>query len=214
MRVEGERDFQAPRATVWEVLNDPSRMAELLPGVESFEIEDDRRWQAHVKIPLGLGGLKMSIEFEKIEEREPELARLHAKGTGVGAIMNMDTSFELTENDDGSTHMQWTADVKIAGPVGSMGQRVLQPIINQQVGNVLGALDKQMMDAKGEVKPGSEPSTDIPPPKTDPQAQDAGPPAEGPAEPEGSSGAEEGLNPLAPQAYDADAEGPTTSTED
>ena len=25
------------------------------------------------------------------------------------------------------------ADVKIAGPVGSMGQRVLQPIVNQQV---------------------------------------------------------------------------------
>ena len=44
--------------------------------------------------------------------------------------------------------------------------------------------------------------------------EDEGPPAEGPADPEGSSGAEEGLNPLAPDSYDADAEGPTTSTED
>ena len=33
--------------------------------------------------------------------------------------------------------MKWEADVKIAGPVGSMGQRVLQPIVNQQVNNVL-----------------------------------------------------------------------------
>ena len=30
--------------------------------------------------------------------------------------------------------MAWEADVKIAGPVGAMGQRVLQPIVNQQVG--------------------------------------------------------------------------------
>ena len=37
--------------------------------------------------------------------------------------------------------MRWEADVKIAGPVGSMGQRVLQPIVNQQVGNGAGALD-------------------------------------------------------------------------
>jgi hypothetical protein len=44
--------------------------------------------------------------------------------------------------------------------------------------------------------------------------EDAGPPAEGPADPEGSSGAEEGLNPLAPESYEPDAEGPTTSTED
>ncbi len=29
-----------------------------------------------------------------------------------------------------------------------MGQRVLQPIVNQQVGNVLGALDAQVQKAK------------------------------------------------------------------
>jgi carbon monoxide dehydrogenase subunit G len=44
--------------------------------------------------------------------------------------------------------MAWEADVKIAGPVGSMGQRVLQPIINQQVGNVLSALDAEVQAAK------------------------------------------------------------------
>jgi hypothetical protein len=44
--------------------------------------------------------------------------------------------------------------------------------------------------------------------------EDAGPPAEGPADPEGSSGAEEGLNPWAPETYESDPEGPTTSTED
>ena len=47
-----------------------------------------------------------------------------------------------------------------------------------------------------------------------PEAEDAGEPAEGPADPEGSSGAEEGLSPWSPEAYDADPEGPTTSTED
>jgi hypothetical protein len=52
------------------------------------------------------------------------------------------------------------------------------------------------------------------PPERDPEVKDAGEPAEGPADPEGSSGAEEGLNPLAPESYDAEGEGPTTSTED
>ena len=40
--------------------------------------------------------------------------------------------------------MLWAADVSIAGPVGSMGQRVLQPIVNQQVEQVLAALEKQV----------------------------------------------------------------------
>ena len=63
-----------------------------------------------------------------------------------GAIMNMQTSFELSEAD-GGTNMKWAADVSIAGPVGSMGQRVLQPIVNQQVANVLRSLEQQVESA-------------------------------------------------------------------
>lgn len=146
MKVEGTRSFAAPRATVWEVLNDPARMAKTMPGIESFEVEDERRWSAKVKIPLGLGALQMSIKFEKTDERELEYAKLNAKGTGVGALMQMVTQFNLSEAD-GGTAMRWEADVRIAGPVGSMGQRVLQPIVNQQVKNVLSALDKQVQEA-------------------------------------------------------------------
>jgi carbon monoxide dehydrogenase subunit G len=146
MRVEGERSFDAPRSTVWQVLNDPSRMAKTMPGVESFDIKDDRRWTANVKIPLGLGGLRMSVDMEKTEEREPEFAKMAIKGNGVGAIMNMETSFHLSDAEAG-TRMKWEADVHILGPVGSMGQRVLQPIVNQQVESVLTALETQVQEA-------------------------------------------------------------------
>jgi uncharacterized protein len=146
MKVAGEREFQAPRAAVWRVLNDPSELANLMPGVERFDVADDRHWTAHVKIPLGLGGLKLKIEFEKTEEREPEVAALTAKGTGVGARLSMETRFELAERDAG-THMRWEADVRVGGQVASMGLRVLQPIVNQQVGGVLKALDERVQAA-------------------------------------------------------------------
>ncbi|MHB8469054.1 MAG: CoxG family protein [Gaiellaceae bacterium] len=147
MIVQGERVFAAPRATVWQVVNDPASMARTMPGVESFDVHDDKRWTAHVKIPLGLGGLKMKIDMERTDERPLEYARMQIKGQGVGAMMNMQTTFELSDDAAGGTAMKWSADVKIAGPVGSMGQRVLQPIVNQQVQHVLGALDVQVQEA-------------------------------------------------------------------
>jgi uncharacterized protein len=155
VKVSGERSFEAPRSVVWEVLNDPARMAKLMPGIESFEVADERHWSAKVKVPLGLGAVPISFAFEKTEEREPEYARLAAKGKGVGAIVSMDTQFHLSE-DGGGTAMKWEADVSIAGPVGSMGQRVLQPIVNQQVGNVLSALDVQVREAAGDAPAGAE----------------------------------------------------------
>ena len=147
MKLEGTKEFDAPREVVWSVINDPEKMAKTMPGIESFEIADDRHWSAKVKVPLGLGGLKMSISFEKLEERPPEFASLRAKGTGVGALMNMQTAFTLSGEGE-KTSMAWEADVKIAGPVGSMGQRVLQPIVNQQVGHVLAAVAEQVQQAK------------------------------------------------------------------
>ena len=184
MIVEGERIFDAPRATVWQVLNDPASMAKTMPGVESFDVHDEKRWTANVKIPLGLGGLKMKVDMEKVEEREPEFAKLAVKGQGVGAMMNMETSFTLSDADGNATSMAWSAEVKILGPVGSMGQRVLQPIVNQQVQHVLTALEGQVQEAAAG---GAEPAT---------------------------HGAEEGISPASPEAYEIDPLGPTTSTED
>jgi carbon monoxide dehydrogenase subunit G len=215
VKVQGERSFSAPRTTVWRVLQDPAQMAEVMPGVESFDVQDDRHWKANVAIPLGLGSLRMSINFEKLEEREPEFSQLRAKGTGVGALMNLVTQFNLTERD-GGTAMAWEADVRIAGPVGSMGQRVLQPIVNQQVQQVLAALDVQVAKAEGKETPpqesesggtagGAEPSLEAET-STDPETKDYGPPAETtpeaePAEEAGSSGAEEGLSPWEEESY-------------
>ena len=147
MNVEGVKEIAAPRAVVWSVINDPAQMAGLMPGVEGFTIKDDTHWQAKVKVPLGLGGLKMTIDFEKLDEIPLEHAALKAKGSGVGALMNMTTKFTLSGDGD-TTTMHWEADVKIGGSVGSMGQRVLQPILNQQVGNVLSALDAKVAEAK------------------------------------------------------------------
>jgi hypothetical protein len=62
--------------------------------------------------------------------------------------MDMTTSFTLSEKD-GGTSMAWEADVKIAGPVGAMGQRVLQPIVNQQVSLVLTALEQRVGEVGG-----------------------------------------------------------------
>ena len=147
MKVEGTKNLSAPAQVVWDVLNDPAQMAKLMPGVESFEVQDDRNWSASVKVPLGMGLLALKFAFEKTDERPIEYARLSAKGKGVGAIIAMDTQFHLVPDGE-KTAMRWEADVRVAGPIGSMGQRVFQPIVNQQVGNVLNALDGQIQQAK------------------------------------------------------------------
>jgi carbon monoxide dehydrogenase subunit G len=147
VKLDGERTFSAPRDVVWHVLNDPHAMAKTMPGVESIDVHDSRRWTAKVKIPLGLGALRMKVDMETVEARAPEFARMAVKGSGVGAALTMETSFTLGDAPDGATVMAWTADVTLGGPVGSMGQQVLEPIVGRQVEHVLAALDREVQEA-------------------------------------------------------------------
>jgi uncharacterized protein len=143
MKVDGTKEFDASRDRVWAIISDPAGMAGLMPGVEGFEVVDDSHWRAKVKIPLGLGGIKMAMEFEQLAERPLEFASMRGKGKGMGAMMDMTTSFTLS-GEDNHTHMVWEADVSLAGVLASMGQRVLQPMINQQVEAIMTALEKQL----------------------------------------------------------------------
>jgi len=58
----------------------------------------------------------------------------------------MTTSFTLEPTESG-TNMRWVAEVKLLGPVAAMGQRILQPVVKQQVNQVLTALDQQVHEA-------------------------------------------------------------------
>ena len=140
MDISGVREFDAPRVAVWSAIADPAKMASLMPGVSNLAVIDDRHWHATVRVPVGLGGLKMKVKFERVAERPLEYAVLSAKGNGVGAIVHMTTSFTLS-GEGVRTSMSWEATVRIGGPLGSMGQRVLQPQITRQIEGVLNALE-------------------------------------------------------------------------
>jgi carbon monoxide dehydrogenase subunit G len=141
--VEGEHRLAAPRAIVWDVVNDPAAVASATPGVESFDVRSDGRWTADARVPLGPTGLRMKLDFRQVEVRELEYIRLAISGSGPGAMLTMLSSFTLSDQDDG-TAMAWQADVKIGGTVGAMGLRVLRPIVRQQISGVLAAFDQEV----------------------------------------------------------------------
>ena len=83
MKVEGVKEFDAAPQTVWDVLMDPSRISKLLPGVEGFEVQDDKHWSANVKVPLGMGGLKLKFKFEVADERPIDYAAVDDCGVRI-----------------------------------------------------------------------------------------------------------------------------------
>jgi carbon monoxide dehydrogenase subunit G len=144
VKAEGTKRFAAPRHEVYEAAADPERFGRTVPGVESIEIVDDKRYIVRTRIPLGLTSLRLAMEFERQEERPPEHARLHGTGRGLGGSVTLDSSFDLTADGDHATEMRYEIEIQLGGRLGSLGGRVLQPVFHLHVEHVLRALERQL----------------------------------------------------------------------
>jgi carbon monoxide dehydrogenase subunit G len=135
VRLHGERRFQATRERVFRALTDPYELSELMPGVQRVDVENEDEWIAVVTPPFGRG-LNLKLDMHITDRRAPEHARLTAWGKSFGARISIETEFELAEDGDG-TDMVWSADVGLAGLLGGLGGRALEPVAQQQAERAL-----------------------------------------------------------------------------
>jgi uncharacterized protein len=140
MRIEGTRRFEAPRERVFRALTDPHEIGQLMPGVERVEVSSDDEWIAVVEAPFGRG-LNLKLDMHVTDRRPPEHARLQAWGKSFGMRLSIDTEFHLAENG-GDTDMTWTADVGLAGLLGGIGGKALEPAARRQADRAMDRLER------------------------------------------------------------------------
>jgi len=115
MKFEGRVEIHAPRAKVWAFVTDPDQIASCAPGVQSIEKLDGGRFKAHGKVGSGLFSAKVVVDVEFTEIHEPDDATVQARGHVPGSAVDATTKIVLTDGADGSTAVDWTADVTISG---------------------------------------------------------------------------------------------------
>jgi 2-furoyl-CoA dehydrogenase large subunit len=118
-----------------------------MPGIERIEMHDDARWTAHVRLPLGFLRPRLALDCAVEDRREPEFARLVARGESAKAgALEMATSFELAAGGEG-TEMRWRAEVTLSGRLSAVGEKMLRPLVDRQVAKVMASLQDQVRAA-------------------------------------------------------------------
>jgi hypothetical protein len=135
VHLQGQRRFRATRERVFRALTDPHELSELMPGVQRVDVESEDEWIAVVKPPFGRG-LHLKLDMHVTNRRPPEHATLTAWGKSFGLRISIETEFELAEDGDG-TDMDWTAEVGLAGLLGGVGGKALEPVAQQQAERAL-----------------------------------------------------------------------------
>jgi len=129
MQLSGSVAIRAPRKKVWEFLTDPQQVGQCAPGVESVEIiVAGKKFRATAAIGLGSVKARFSGDAEFVETDPPNRAKIKAHGNAPGSAVDVMSEMRLADNADGSTQMNWTADVVVLGQLASLAARMMGPV--------------------------------------------------------------------------------------
>src|SRR5687768_5752161 len=129
MLLKGDVTIRAPRKKVWDFMTDPDQIGQCAPGVEKIEmIEPLKRYRGIVSVGFGTVKARFSGDVEILELEEPSYAKLKAHGSATGSVADAVSEMRLSDGPDGSTVLNWTADVTVAGQLASLASRLMVPV--------------------------------------------------------------------------------------
>jgi uncharacterized protein len=134
MQFSGTVEIRAPRDKVWAFVIDPNQVGSCGPGVESIEVVDDTHFKARAKVGVGFISAKFVVDLEMAETDPPTKAVIKAHGQAPGSAVDATATMALADGPDGTTTMDWSADVTISGTLASVGARLIEGTANKMIG--------------------------------------------------------------------------------
>lgn len=129
MVLKGNVAIRASRKKVWDFLTDPNQIGQCVPGVEKIEIiEPNKKYRGVVSVGLGNVKARFNGDVDVLELDEPNRARLKAHGTASGTAADLLSEMSLSDGENGSTVVDWSADVNVSGQLASLASRLMVPV--------------------------------------------------------------------------------------
>lgn len=133
MKLNGKFIVDAPRASIWDALNDTETLKGLVPGARSLTRTGDDEFQAAMSV--GVGPIKANFDgkLEITERAEPDYNRMRITGNAKQGRISGEATVSAVELAPDRTEVTVDGDVQVGGMLARVGQRML------------GGLSQQMM---------------------------------------------------------------------
>ncbi|PRZ40372.1 hypothetical protein CLV47_1177 [Antricoccus suffuscus] len=143
MKIAGEATLDVPPETVWQALNDPSVLAQSIPGCQSLEqvAVDDFK----MTVSAGVASIRGTYDGKvALSDKQPPSSYV-LRASGAGAPGTVDATCRITLSAKGSgTNVAYDADAVVGGVVAGVGQRMLAGVAKKMAAEFFGNLNDQL----------------------------------------------------------------------
>lgn len=146
MTLTGQHTIAATPKIIWDMMMNPDILARITPGITALERIDDDNYKAIAQVKIGPVGGAFTGTLKVADRNEPHTFTLLVQQNSKIGNANATVAMRLEETAPGQTDVSFVGDVKLAGMLASMGQRVLTPVANMLSGQFFKALQKELDD--------------------------------------------------------------------
>jgi uncharacterized protein len=134
MKMSGEQLIAAPRARVWDALNDPEVLKQCIPGCQSLEKEANDRLKATVAIKIGPIGAKFAGAVTLSELDPPNSYVISGEGQGgTAGFARGGAKVSLADEGEG-TRLTYDLDAEVGGRLAQVGGPIVDATAKQLAG--------------------------------------------------------------------------------
>jgi carbon monoxide dehydrogenase subunit G len=102
--------------------------------VEKIEVVDATHFKATAKVGVGFITARFNVDMTFAELDAPDRALITARGQAPGSAVDATAEMRLSDGPDGTTVMDWNADVNLSGTLASVGARLIEGTANKMIG--------------------------------------------------------------------------------
>jgi uncharacterized protein len=125
MEIKGEYKITAPRAKVFEALNDQAILQACIPGCESLDKLSDTEMTAKVRLRIGPVSAAFSGKVTLSDIDPPNGYKITGEGQGgVAGFAKGGAVVTLTE-DGADTILKYDVDAQVGGKIAQVGARLI-----------------------------------------------------------------------------------------
>ena len=125
IRLEKEFLINLPQQDVWNAIQSPEIIAEILPNCKSLESISKNQYTANIEIKIGPVTGKYKSNLSLFDLDPPSGYRFKVSGIGVKGTMSGEGEIKLVESDEG-TKFIFIAEGNVSGIIVRVGQRFIE----------------------------------------------------------------------------------------
>src|SRR5438105_5059189 len=129
MKIKGSYTFPASADEVWDLLLDPNVLMQVIPGLESVDVQPDGNILATAMVGVGPVKGRFSGKLQLLEQQKPTHVRIVGEGKGGPGFLKGVCILDALEQNS-ATVVNYQADVQIGGTLASVGQRLVDAATN------------------------------------------------------------------------------------